>query len=396
MPLAREPEVDGGDAPPGEAKDDLGDKAKMDLDAGQLTEMSKLVRSMVGVKDLDAMRFSAPAFIHDTDSTVMRFVALTQPALFNQIADEKSPEARMIAVARLMLSMTQNDKLSRKKPFNPVIGETYSGVYPASSDAETIRFVAEQLEHHPPIGAFSYENTARKLRYQAIMSPEGSFTGVALKMKMQKTPFVLTVGEHDEQYLVTMPTWYLRGILWGKSFIDYNGTMVINCPKTGFLCEIYFKPKPWFFGKYRKVEGFVQTPKGDQTHTIKGYWDDVVYITHAATKEESVLFDSNIATVPYKASTRDEAGDMLATAVWEEVWKHITNKNFKDADKAKNQIEAMQRKYLEEVEKGTLKHTPLYFAKSEDGQEWNMRPDAFTNPAKAQGWLTVMRSALTA
>jgi len=38
-----------------------------------------------------------------------------------------------------------------KKPFNPILGETFEMV------TEKVKFVAEQVSHHPPITAFQYE-----------------------------------------------------------------------------------------------------------------------------------------------------------------------------------------------------------------------------------------------
>lgn len=38
-----------------------------------------------------------------------------------------------------------------KKPFNPILGETYEFV------SKDFRFVAEQVSHHPPITAFQFE-----------------------------------------------------------------------------------------------------------------------------------------------------------------------------------------------------------------------------------------------
>ena len=38
-----------------------------------------------------------------------------------------------------------------KKPFNPLLGETYELV------DEDYRYFAEQVSHHPPITAFAYE-----------------------------------------------------------------------------------------------------------------------------------------------------------------------------------------------------------------------------------------------
>ena len=43
-----------------------------------------------------------------------------------------------------------------RKPFNPLLGETYELVTPE------FKFMSEQVSHHPPISAFYYEGSGYK------------------------------------------------------------------------------------------------------------------------------------------------------------------------------------------------------------------------------------------
>ena len=54
-----------------------------------------------------ARRMSVPAFVHNGDSGLERNFMLWQPALFAAIADAKTPELRMKAVATFVFSTFQ-------------------------------------------------------------------------------------------------------------------------------------------------------------------------------------------------------------------------------------------------------------------------------------------------
>jgi len=48
---------------------------------------------------------------------------------------------------------------------------------------------------------------------------------------------------YDEEYTLTFPTAYARGILWGTLLMELGGTVYIKCEKTGMKSEIEFKTK---------------------------------------------------------------------------------------------------------------------------------------------------------
>ena len=63
---------------------------------------------------------------------------------------ENESALRLATCAVFGIAQLGRNKNRFKKPFNPILGETYEFV------ANNSRFIAEQVSHHPPITAFQF------------------------------------------------------------------------------------------------------------------------------------------------------------------------------------------------------------------------------------------------
>jgi len=105
-----------------------------------------------------------------------------------------------------------------------------------------VEYYSEQVSHHPPIAAYYCLNRRKKVFYYGSEQLIGSFTGTALKANYRGFQKVY-LAEWKETYEIKMPTWYLRGILIGKPFVDFQGEAIITCQETGFVAKIDFLEK---------------------------------------------------------------------------------------------------------------------------------------------------------
>lgn len=65
-----------------------------------------------------------------------------------------SPESscfRLICAAVLPVTHLSTNRNRTKKPFNPILGETFEYITPE------VRYFSEQVCHHPPVTAFHFE-----------------------------------------------------------------------------------------------------------------------------------------------------------------------------------------------------------------------------------------------
>ena len=97
---------------------------------------------------------SLPVRIFEKRSTIERICDLwcTGPKYLKQAALESDPVNQMKNVIAFIVSGMHMVACMRK-PFNPILGETYEGVWPDGT-----RIYNEHISHHPPITCFLVEH----------------------------------------------------------------------------------------------------------------------------------------------------------------------------------------------------------------------------------------------
>lgn len=98
---------------------------------------------------------SLPVRMFEKRSTLERIIDLwcTGPLYLKKSAlESSSPLERMKYVITFVVS-GMHMVASQRKPFNPIIGETFEGLWPDGS-----HIFVEHVSHHPPISCFLVEN----------------------------------------------------------------------------------------------------------------------------------------------------------------------------------------------------------------------------------------------
>lgn len=141
-----------------------------------------------------------------------------------------------------------------KKPYNPLLGEFFRCKW-VHDDGSTTHYVAEQVSHHPPVSCMYFSNRKEGFVINGSMHPRSKFLGTSAASIMEGTAY-LTILAHDEEYTITFPSVYGRGmlllaflgsfplgILFGTLLMELVGVVHIQCAKTGCKAEIDFKAK---------------------------------------------------------------------------------------------------------------------------------------------------------
>ena len=140
---------------------------------------------------------------------------MSHPELFVAITDGSSPEDRMVRFVEYYLTSFYEGRKGSiaKKPYNPIIGETFhcSWKVPRSPEASRepspgspdpapsqepyqVCFVAEQVSHHPPVSGFYAECQERRMCVNTHVWTKSKFMGMSIGVSMigeGKTIFVL-------------------------------------------------------------------------------------------------------------------------------------------------------------------------------------------------------------
>ncbi|PNW85958.1 hypothetical protein CHLRE_03g199759v5 [Chlamydomonas reinhardtii] len=150
------------------------------------------------------------------------------------------------------------------KPFNPILGETFE-----LEVGSGVRYLAEQVSHHPPICAAHAQNS--HFRYDLVSAPTTRFLGNSLEVYPYGRTRI-TLVRTNEVYTLVPPNAMVHNIVIGRTWVDAYGPMTINCHTTGAKCRLDFKPCGWFgYGRY-EFEGYVYDKDGVKRVKLTGKW----------------------------------------------------------------------------------------------------------------------------
>ena len=243
-----------------------------EADAG---ERKALWSQLKGALGADVMSlFSVPVFIMEPISMLQKMAEIMQAAkLLDLAADEEDPEVRLALVCALAISCYSSVERT-KKPFNPILGETWEGVLPEVG----ARYVAEQVSHHPPIAAGHAESD--KWTYEITSMAKTKFMGNWVDVwPMGRTRICLK--RTGDMYNICPPMSRANNILVGRTWVDTFGEMQVNNLTTGAKALIKFKECNMFgTGRY-EVAGDIVGADGEAKYHLKGHWNKSVSITKA-------------------------------------------------------------------------------------------------------------------
>ena len=247
-------------------------------DPDQRPSLFKLLRSMVG---RDLTRISMPCFLNEAASAthsggnVLNYAKILEKA--NRCTEASR---RALHVLSFLVTNVMDIRERNKKPFNPILGETYERVN------ENGRVIVEQVSHHPPINAMFFESDDAE--YLASLE-------VSIKFSMSKgfelqvvNPINVYLKTHKEHYLFKMPSIKTKNVLSGRIYVVYEGLMQCTNTKTGEIAEVEFIPENGVKGVRFPMKGRVVSAEGETVFNLEGEYDKELRATSVLTGKTEV------------------------------------------------------------------------------------------------------------
>ena len=210
------------------------------------------LRKNVG-KDLStiSMPVSAnePLSLLQRVAETLEYTPLLDAAASASASDNTSRLLHVTAFAISNLSSNRVKDRAIRKPFNPMLGETYELV----REDLGFRFLAEKVVHRPVRIACQAES-ANWTFAQAPM-PMQKFWGKSAELNTEGRARIvlhLPAGESD-CYSFVQPTSFLRNIIAGEKYVEPSGTLTVFCDTTGAKAVATFKAGGMFSGRSEEV-----------------------------------------------------------------------------------------------------------------------------------------------
>ncbi|GAK63021.1 oxysterol binding protein [Moesziomyces antarcticus] len=178
-------------------------------------------------------------------------------------------QERMCLVSAFAVSGYASTKLrASRKPFNPLLGETFECV----RDDKHLRFLAEKVVHQPPIVAFYAEGKGWKA--QGWSAVKNKFWGKSLEL-IPEGSIRLEFGDGDV-FSIQKPSSFMRNLLAGNKYLEHVGELTVTNETTGQRAVLEFKEGTMWGGAGSRngVEGKVYDANDSHVTGLKGKWSE--------------------------------------------------------------------------------------------------------------------------
>ncbi|KAJ1162118.1 hypothetical protein NDU88_002596 [Pleurodeles waltl] len=302
---------------------------------------------------MDLSKVVLPTFILEPRSFLDKLSDYYYHADFlSEAAVEENAYNRLKKVVKWYLSGFYKKPKGLKKPYNPILGETFRCLWIHPRTNSKTYYIAEQVSHHPPVSAFFVSNRKDGFCLSGSILAKSKFYGNSLSAILEGEGR-LTFLNRGEDYVMTMPYAHCKGILYGTMTLELGGAVSITCEKTGYSAVIEFRLKP-FLGSddsVNQISGKIKLGK-EVLATLEGHWDSEVVI-HDKKTDVSETFWNPTSDIRQRRLNRctvhfDEQGDFESEKLWQNVTRAINNKDQTDATQEKFVLEEAQRKAAKE------------------------------------------------
>ncbi|XP_015121119.1 oxysterol-binding protein-related protein 8 isoform X5 [Diachasma alloeum] len=326
---------------------------------------------------MDLSKVVLPTFILEPRSFLEKLADSYYHAdLLSQAVLEDDAFTRMKGVVKWYLSGFYKKPQGLKKPYNPLLGETFRCYWQHPNGSRTF-YLAEQISHHPPISSFYVTNRQDGFTISSTIIAKSKFYGNSTSAVLDGAA-VLTMLPRGEDYTMTIPYAHCKGIVMGTLSMELGGKVNIICEKTGYHTELEFKLKPFLGGaeQMNQVVGRIRLVK-ETLATISGYWDGQILITDKRTGQESVFFNP-LPEVRRKRLKKytvplEHQGDWESQRLWQAVTIAINNDDQIAATDAKTALEEAQRERAKDRKQNNQEWIPKYFVQDIITGNWVYR-----------------------
>ncbi|XP_056137383.1 oxysterol-binding protein-related protein 5 [Lampris incognitus] len=325
---------------------------------------------------MDLSKVVLPTFILEPRSFLDKLSDYYYHAdLLSQAALEESAYGRIKQVLRWYLSGFYKKPKGLKKPYNPILGETFRCCWLHPQTDSCTFYIAEQVSHHPPVSAFYICNKKDGFCISGSILAKSKFYGNSLSAILDGKARLVFLGR-DEEYVITMPYAHCKGILYGTMTLELGGKITIECEKTRCAAELEFKLKPFLGGpcSVNQISGKIHVGE-ELLASVDGHWDGEVFICEKRSGQQETLWSPTAEVRSNRLKRQvvqlEEQGEFESERLWQHVTSAIMDRDQNRATQEKFVLEEAQRR--EAKERGDKPWNPRLFQLEPVTSEWKYK-----------------------
>ncbi|OAF68520.1 hypothetical protein A3Q56_03768 [Intoshia linei] len=321
---------------------------------------------------MDLSRILLPTFILENRSLLEMYADfLAHTDFFISIAQQKSPQDRMIAVLKWYVSSfhTAWDVKTAKKPYNPILGEFFECSYKCdeTTKSDQVYFISEQISHHPPVSAFYAESCENHIYIEGHIWTKSKFYGLSVGVDLIGGATIY-LKEFNEHYKISFPSAFAKSILTVPT-VEIGGDVKIVCQETNYKSKISFHLKPFYGGSRHRVSAKISNMTTNKSfYILDGYWNSVFSGKRVHLNTNHFVFDTKNCNTHKKIIKKvSQQKPNESRNLWKNVTKALYRNDIALATQHKFGLEQIQREEASYRKTNSIKWFPKYFTKEADG-----------------------------
>lgn len=229
------------------------------------------VRKNVG-KDLSTLRMpvdiNEPISILQKYAEIFEYSELIDNAL--QVTCEDDTGERILRIAAFAVSFLSPMRVKERnarKPFNPLLGETYELV----REDHGIRLISEKVSHRPPVFAMFAES--KDWTFSFSPAPNQKFWGKNFEV-FTNGICKLTIRSTGELFTWNQPITLLKNIIAGEKYSEPSSEIIVKS-STGFKAIVEFAKSGMFSGRSEDLTiKSIGPNKKNLPYSVTGKWTE--------------------------------------------------------------------------------------------------------------------------
>lgn len=328
------------------------------------------VRKNVG-KDLSTLRMpvgmNEPISILQKYAEIFEYSELIDNAL--QATCEDSTGERILRIAAFAVSFLSPMRVrerNARKPFNPILGETYELV----REDQGIRYLCEKVSHRPPVFAIHAESKDWVFNFSP--APNQKFWGKNFEI-FTNGLCKLTIRSTGEVFTWNQPITLLKNIIAGEKYSEPSSEITIKS-SNGFKAIVEFAKSGMFSGRSEDLSIRAIGPnKKELPYSVSGKWTESLTLKTNTTEKLIWTVGELLPNYAKKYGFTKFAGSLNKITDIERGYLPPTDSRFRPdilvyrsgdvpkAEELKISIEDEQREKRKELEISGKVHKPMFF-----------------------------------
>lgn len=235
------------------------------VDQASRQALWRQLASVIGM-DVMNMRLSLPIWLFEPTTALSRMVETFEFSdLLDRAATCEDPVLRDCLVAAFVISAFSHTERVRK-PFNPVLGESYEFRNPVND----MRFYAEQVSHHPPISVSHCKGKGWEAG--EIVDIKATFHGNSVEISNIGSRYIHFENTND-RYTWDLPKALVSNLFVGGAFVDHFGAVEVRNETSKTVSSLNLSQCGWFSTGRYDVSGELLDANAARVVTFKGAWN---------------------------------------------------------------------------------------------------------------------------